>query len=99
MRYIQMPDSVYGYESWQADLAEAALARGGAEITGTWPTAPSPEELRQRDEQEAIAQKRAALRELDLQSIRALREYVAAQQDAPKELKVIEAAAIAARKP
>lgn len=56
-------------------------------------TAPSKEEV----ERQAAAEKEAALNALDLQSIRALREYVAAQQDAPQKLKDIESAAIKAR--
>lgn len=60
-------------------------------------TTPSPEERRQQEEAQKLSEKQAALNELDRQSIRALREYVAAQQNAPQKLKDLEASAIKAR--
>lgn len=49
------------------------------------------------EKQQANEAAKAKLRDIDIASVRALREYIAAKADAPVELKTHEAAAVAER--
>lgn len=58
---------------------------------------PKPPKTQAEIDAEESARALAELREIDMASIRAIREYVASKADAPQYLKDKEAAAIAAR--
>lgn len=94
MRYFNSPSgAVFGYDAEQAHLVAQAISNGWPEVTGNWPPAKTAADL----DAEQTATAKAALLAIDLATIRALREYIAAKPDAPQILKDREAAAVAER--
>ncbi len=88
----------HSYSDRQMDMLRADLGADAAEHEALMAEVeanqipypePTPEQI--------AAEAKAKLREIDIASIRALREYVAAQADAPQTIKDREAAAIAER--
>lgn len=82
----------------KAQAGKVRAFEGGAWVQRLIPVPPPPPEPTPAElKEQANAPIKAKLMEIDLASIRALREYIAAKPDAPKLLKDREAAAVAER--
>ena len=94
MRYFKnnTTGEVFGYDATQGDYISAATVSGLIELA-IWPLPKNQAEI----DAESTSQALAALREIDLASIRSIREYIGSKPDAPQWLKDREAAAQAER--
>ena len=88
----------HSYDDRQMDMLRADLGADAAEHESMMAEVVANQKPHPSPTAEQIASEaRARLREIDIASIRALREYVAAQADAPQIVKAREAAAIVER--